>query len=157
MAFIAGGYTATWNALPLGQIEDGIQLDFTLGAEEIRGDNYGDTVQDGVFRGGDCFLTATFLEWDLIQTSKALWYWSTTFGKIDDGFIGRLMSTFAKVLVLTKVTGPSASPTTLTANLAVLAPRFNVNTLLAPRLRRVPIRFQLLPFATAGPINQFFV
>lgn len=155
MAFIAGGYTATWNALPLGQIEDGFNLDFSLSAEDIRGDNFGDTVQDGVFRGGDMFLTATLLEYDLVNTSKVLWPWSATnFGKIDAGFIGRLMSTFAKVLILTKVTGPSSSPTTITCNTAVIAPRFNVNMLLAPRLKRVPIRLQFLPFVDSG--NTYF-
>lgn len=147
----------------MGQIEDGIQIDYSLGMEDIRGDNYGDTVQDGVFRGGDCFFTMTFLEWDTVATSLLFWPWSATaIGKIDDGMIGRLMSTFAKVLLLDKVSGPSASPNSITVGKAVLAPRFNVSWLLAPRLKRVPVRFQALPYNTIpGPpptgTNQFFL
>lgn len=163
MPFVAGGYTVKWNSVLMGQIEDGINIDYSLGGEEIRGDNYGDTVQDIVFRGGDCFFTMTFLEWDTVATSLLLWPWSATaIGKIDDGYIGRLMSTFAKVLLLEKVTGPSQSPASITVGKAVLAPRFNVNQLLAPRLKRLPIRFQALPYNTIpGPPptgnNVFFV
>lgn len=155
MAFLAGGYTVTYNASSLGQIEDGINIEQMLGGEPIRGDNFGDTIQDFVFRGGDVFVDLIMTEWNAAGALGAFWYWSTTWGKMDDGKIGTLATSLASALVLTKVAGPNASPTSLTANKAILAPGYPVRHLFAPRLRRVPLRLQLLPYPVST-VNQFF-
>lgn len=156
MSFIAGGYAVLLGGSTVGQIQDGCLLEQTLNGEPIRGDNYGDTIQDFVFRGGDVFMNMVLTEYNATAAKTAFWPWSTTWGKIDDGVIGKLGTALAAVLLLTAVSGPSAAsaPATFTANKAILAPGFPVQMLFAPRLRTVPIRLQLLPYNETT--NQFF-
>lgn len=59
---------------------------------------------------------------------------------------GDIVPGAASALVATKISGPNAAPTSLTAKIAVLTPGFNVDLLFAPRLRRVPISFMCLPW-----------
>lgn len=170
--FVSGAYTATFNfqgagALQLGQTEDSFELEFSLNGDPIRGDNLGDTVQDVVNRGGDCFLSAVFIEWDKALATRLFWTPSATFGRYDAGFIGTLAGAHHNseatprstgVLTLTRVlTVTHSTPQTLTANYAMLAPGFPIRTLFGPRLRRVPLRLQLLPYPTGTPYAyQFF-
>jgi hypothetical protein len=174
MTFVTGAYTATYNfqstgALPIGQTEDSFELEFSLNGDPIRGDNLGDTVQDVINRGGDCFLSMVLIDWDHALTSRIFWTPSATFGKYDIGYIGTLAagqnpaSTTPRstgVLTLTRVlTVTHSTPVTLTAYYAMLAPGFPVRTLLGPRLRRVPLRMQLLPekVSPGAPEYRFFV
>jgi hypothetical protein len=164
--FVSGAYTATYNfqgagALALGQTEDSFELEFSLNGDPVRGDNLGDSVQDFVNRGGDCFLSTVLIEWDKALATRLFWTPSATLGQYDAGFIGTLAGGHhnsegtprsAGVLTLTRVLNVTHStPVTLTANYAMLAPGFPIRTLLGPRLRRVPIRMQLLPFPTGTP------
>jgi hypothetical protein len=50
------------------------------------------------------------------------------------------------VLYLEAYTGTNAVPTKLQANGAIIPPEFPIRTVLASRARKVPIRFQLLPY-----------
>lgn len=154
--FVAGAYTVTLGGTTIGQVEDGIRLRYSTSVESIRGDNYGDTVQDGVFRGLSDFmyLDMVLTEYNLALAQSAFWYWSATFGTIADGTVGKLLTALAQALVMTKVSGPNAVPTSLTANLAILAPGNSVELLFAPRLRRVPLSLVLLPFNSST--NKFF-
>ncbi|OGT57668.1 MAG: hypothetical protein A3E01_02720 [Gammaproteobacteria bacterium RIFCSPHIGHO2_12_FULL_63_22] len=144
MSFIAGAYTVTYNALALGQARDGYRLRVSPAVEEITGDNYGDTVQDGVYRGGSCFLQMDLLEYNAAAIQTAMWPYGT-FGTL--GVIGRLQTALAKQIVMTAVAGtPAAStPATVTFARAILAPGQQTELLFAPRLRIVPIMFQILP------------
>lgn len=155
--FIAGAYLPTFDGSTLGQVEDGISLDYSFASDEIKGDNLGDTTQDDVFRGlaGAMFLEMTLTEFNAAGVLAAFWPWSATWGRIDTGIVGQLGTGLAKSLVLTKVSGPNATPTTLTALKAVLAPGYPIRLLFAPRLRRVPLRLKLYPY-TASSVNQFF-
>lgn len=157
MSFIAGGYTVTLGGSTVGQIQDGIMLEQTLNGEPVRGDTFGDTIQDFVFRGGDVFMNMVLLEYDATSAKTAFWPWSTTWGRITSGIVGKLGTAMAAALVLTAVAGTSAAtaPATLTANKAILAPGFPVQMLFAPRLRSIPIRLQLLPYNATN--DQFFV
>lgn len=157
-SFIAGGYTATYAGAALGIIEDGFELEFTgVSGDPVKGDNMGDVTQAIVLRGGgDVFLSFTMIQADSAGVSGLIWPASATFGKLDAGFVGKVAGenngsvSNAAALVLTKVSGPNASPTTLTASSAILAPSFPVRQLLAPRLKRNPVRIQLLPFTSSG-------
>ena len=98
MAFVAGAYTATWgdpgDSFPLGTTEDGFDLEMNFSSEEIIGDNLGDSVQDIVYRGGNCFISCVLEEWNTIiltmfdSTRGNTGGWNGTFG--DVGVIGRL-------------------------------------------------------------------
>lgn len=147
MAFIAGQYLVTYGGNSLGQIEDGIELEYTFSDEDIRGDNLGDSIQDAVIRGGDCFANFTMLEWNAAGALAAFWPIAAVFGKI--GRVGRLKTSLSAALVLTAVAGTTAAgtPATLSASRAVLPRGFPVRQLFAPRLRRVPMRMQFLPYS----------
>jgi len=146
MTFIAGPYTATLNAMTIGIIEDGFDLENTAdGKDLITGDNLGGSVQDGVYRGGQAFCSFTLLEPDLTQVKAALWPYAAE-GVV--GQVGRLDTNIAVALVLTAVAGTTAAtePATLTADLAILAENFPIRRLMASRARRIPMRLRLYPF-----------
>jgi hypothetical protein len=152
MSFISGPYTLTYGASPLGIIEDAASLEITPSEDGIQGDNYGDSIQDGVYRGGNCYLDLVLQEYNAAGALSAFWPFHATFGHM--GQVGTLKSSFAAALVLTAVSGtPAASaPATLTANKAVLAPNFPLRLLFGSRLRNVPLRFQFLPYlVTSAP------
>lgn len=163
MTLIAGPYTVTYNSQVLGIIEDAWSLEITPSVDSIQGDNLGDSVQDGVYRGGNCFLDFVLQEFDAAAARLAFWPYNSIFG--DVGQVGTLQSSFAKTLVLTAVAGTTAfteGPKTITStDNCVLAANFPIRMLFGSRLRSVPIRFQLLPYdhthsgGTAQPV--FFV
>lgn len=156
MGFIAGGYSLTLAGSTLGQIENGIEFEWVQGGETISGDSLGDTAQDGVYRGGNLFANFTLLEYNATSALAAFWPYSGTFGRV--GTMGALFSTKMAALVgtlLTALQGGSVTPTTITASKALLAPDYPVKMLFAPRLRRVPLRFQLFPYDSAGNYVHF--
>lgn len=160
MSFIAGGYTCSFDGDTVGQIEDGIEFEWVFNGEVIKGDNLGDSMQDGVYRGGDCFCSMTLTEYDQAKLLKAIWPWSpagagaANFGRV--GTVGVLATSAARTLILTKVIGPNASPTSITCTAngttggAILPFGFPIRLLLAPRLRRIPLRLQLLPYSSGS-------
>lgn len=155
---IAGHYNATYNAVGVGYTEAGFELEQTLKQEVVdESDAYGGSTIDYVYRGGDCFL-----QWDA-KVYKAgsyapFWPWGTLGVMATSAApIGRLASLVAQAMVLTATanTPAAASPATLTASKAILAPNFNGRLLYNSKLRRVPARLQLLPSEAAGTITWF--
>jgi len=163
MSFIAGDYTVTYNDVDIGVVEDGFELEFTQAYEDVRGDNLGDTLQDGIFRGYNATISAILLEANNAALRQAVWPFYTTAGNLTDwgviGTLGVLATSKAKALVLTKIAGNPAAdadcPKTLTASKAILARDFPVRLLFANRLRRIPIRFQLFAYQTDS-VNRLF-
>lgn len=145
MGVIAGPYTVTHNAVSLGTlIEEGFNIEFTAEKELVTADNLGASVQDGVHRGGQCFISFTMMEYDQAQVKLALW----PYGAVGNfGQVGRLDSNIISQIVLTAVAGTpaAAEPATLTIPRAILAENFNVNLLFATRARKIPIRLRCLP------------
>lgn len=159
MGFIAGPYTVTYNAKALGIVEDAPALEFTNSVDRITGDNLGDSLQDGVYRGGNCFIDMVLQEFNAAGALEAFWPWSDDAGEV--GIIGKLLNDFDAALVLTAVAGTSAAAvggwSPFTATHAVLAPGFPIRLLFGSRLRNVPIRFQLLPYDSGGGNNVWFI
>ncbi len=166
MTFIAGPYTSTWTpptgaALSLGITEDGFDLEWVMHGEIIKGDNMGDSIQDGVYRGGDAFISLTSEEFDAAglygasgTIAQAFNPASATFGR--HGQAGVLFSALAGILVLTRVSASTtASPVSITANKAILANEYVIRTKLASRLRKVPLRFLLLPYTVSSNVVWF--
>ncbi len=167
MTFIAGPYTMTWTppsgtAQALGILQDGFELEWMMHAELIKGDNLGDTVQDGVYRGGDMFVNCVCEEFD----AAALYGGHATRTQIFNpananfgrhGQAGVLLSALAGVLILARVSASTgATPTTITADRAILANGHVIRAKFASRLRVIPMRFQLLPY-TASSNTVWFV
>ncbi len=147
MAFIAGPYTATWNALACGQLASGFTLSHKFFKRLITGDNFAEAPQDSVYRGAEMHVDFTCIAFDAAAIQTLMWPVSAT--RWDMGQVGRtdVGSAIAKSLILTAVAGTpaAATPATLTALLSILAENFPVNILLAPDLREVPLKLRIYP------------
>lgn len=158
MGFIAGPYSFSYNSVDLGQT-DGLYLFHSFSNEPITGDSLGDTIQDGVYRGGNCFVGINLIEasLDVAGLIACIWPVHATFGTI--GQVGRLAkgSSLAKAIQLTAVTGTPAAtkPAKINATYAIIRPGMEVAINLAPRLRRIPLVFQLLPYDDSGTTRWF--
>lgn len=151
--FIAGRYSSTWNSVAMGIMENGYDVSYDPKQELInRSDQYGDTLLDMVYRGGDWSMQCDTLEWMAGVTGPAFPF-GTALGVL--GTIGRLCSDIAAALVLTATAGTpaAAAPATLTASKAILAANANPRIILNSVLRKVPIRFTFLPYDAAGTIK----
>ncbi len=155
MPFVAGPYTATYRGTILGITERGWELEHTWFGEPVIGDNLGDSIQDHVYRGGNCFWSAILSEWDRTQARTAFWPYNALLG--ESGQVGRMdtdvMTTLGGTggLVLTAVPGTRADvagasgPKTVTMTYAVIAKNFPIRTLFAAAHRKVGIRMQSYP------------
>lgn len=143
MSFIAGAYTATYDASALGQLQDGLRLEFSFFKKIITGDNFADTPQDAIYRGSQAFIQFICLEYNAAAVLKAIWPYGTVLLNMATK-VGNLDSAQAKSLVLTSTanTPAATAPATLTLPRSILAPNYPINLLFAPDLRTVPLRKQ---------------
>lgn len=155
---IGGRYSATLNAVSLGITDEGYRLFKALKQEEIAGsDAYGDALLDYFYRGGDVTIQADSKEYAAGATN-AFWQWGAIGQMTGTGSpIGRLASAVAQALVLTSTpaTPAAATPATLTAPNAVLAPGQNGSLLFNSKLRRVPIFLAALPYTSGSSVLWF--
>lgn len=150
-SFIAGAYTGTLNSVALGICDEGYELQVEMHQETInQTDIFGDTMIDWVYRGMDFFLQAEFMEYKAGPVAASFPYGALGV----QGVIGRLASDIATSLVLTATTGTpaAATPATLTASKAILAPNWSSRASFHSRLRRLPVRFSLLAFDSGGGV-----
>ena len=167
--FSFGPYTATYSpntnaagsgagAVDLGLVEGVRRLRRAPAAKMLQSDYYGPgTDIEGIFQGGNCFLSMVFKEWKAIN-KYAIWPYATDIGAV--GQVGRQLTDLAGILVLTAVNGTLAAsngPVTITANLAIIAPNTDVEILLGTDARDIPVTFQLLPYNASGTVRWFSV
>lgn len=150
MGFIAGQYTCTFDTSALGQTaNDSLRVTHQLFRQLIRGDSFGQTVQEAINQGADMGVVMRLMEFNAAGASKAFWPLSATLWSM--GVIGRLDSagSLAKSLVLTAIAGtPAAStPASMTFAKASLKENFPVDILFSPSLREVPLSFRIYPDA----------
>lgn len=161
MTFISGPYSATWTppgstAKALGILQDGFELEWMMHAEIIKGDNMGDSIQDGVYRGGDTYINCVCEEFDAAAlygghatTTQIFNPANANFGR--HGQAGVLLSALAGELILTRVSASTgATPSVLTASKAILANGHVIRAKMASRLKVIPMRFLLLPYAVSS-------
>lgn len=151
--FIAGAYTATYNAVDTGVTKQGYDLSQSAKAEMIdETDVYGRSTIDWVYRGGDAFLQFSSRAYKAGSVTPFWPYGALGVISTTAAPIGRLASNIAAAMVLTATanTPAAAAPASLTANLSLLAPNFDARILFDSRLREVPVRLQLLPFSSSG-------
>lgn len=162
--FSSGPYVATYDrptgtgAVSIGLVEGPRALQRVNEVQDMRTDLFGATVIDGVYRGGQCFVSMIFKEWN-DNTKDALWPYDSDFGGHGDP-VGRLQSDIAGVLLLTAVPGTPAAedhgPLTLSFPLAILAPQNNISVSLGSVERNVPILFRCYPdgvVSAGGGVN----
>lgn len=172
-AFVAGRYFNSFASIDTGISDNGIAIQQESRWETIEAsDNYGDSIIDGVYRGGNFYL-----EYDCKAFKQGsmnpFWPWGgqgSIGGVAGNGFgvmqyyapvaggagglfpLGRLASTVSQPTVLTALQNTAyATPgalvvNTLTAAQSILAPNFPARLLFHTRLRQVPIRLLALPY-----------
>lgn len=153
--FVAGRYSQSYNAVDVGITDEGIRLRQGSSWENIEiSDAYGDSLIDGIYRGGNCTLMYDSKEFKAGAITP-FWPWGAlgvlhTSG-VGGAPVGRRASDVAAATVLTATTG---SPTavagalaiaTLTSPKSILAPNSPAEFLFNTRLRKVPIMLALLP------------
>lgn len=157
--FIAGRYSAAWSASDVGYTAEGYTIEMSYLSEALdKTDAWGDTMIDGVYRGGNCFCQYRSKEYKsgaygpLVGMGAAIGRVAATATPI-----GTLLSAMGLAFVLTSTaaTPAVATPATLTATLAILAPNYPVSLLYDSRLREVPIRLQFLPALSSGTLTWF--
>lgn len=153
----AGRYSATYNSVDVGITQTGYELSLESKWQEITPtDAFGDSIIDGVFRGGNCYCQFEGMAYKAGAITP-FWPWgalgilATTAAPI-----GRLASDVASAFVLTATAATPAAtiPATLTASKAILAPNNPAKLLFDSRLRTVPIRLQFLPYLSTD--HKFF-
>lgn len=157
--FIAGRFSATWSASDVGYTAEGYTIEQTYLSEALdKTDAWGDTMIDGVYRGGNCFCQYRSKEYKtgafgpLVGMGAAIGQIAATATPI-----GRLLTAMSQAFVLTATanTPAAATPATLTATQAILAPNYPVSLLYDSRVRDVPIRLQFLPALATGTLSWF--
>lgn len=151
MTFIAGRYTATWNALACGQTADGLRLNWSFFKQLITGDAWAQTPQDAVYQGMEMSLAMRLIEYD----SAAVATIANPYASVHTiGLVGRcdVASTLAKQIVMTDVDGTTAAtkPATITIPLTAIKEGFPIELLYAPALREVPIQLRCYPNQSTG-------
>lgn len=141
MTFIAGPYQGTYKGLALGQFDDGFELEYGAKVEDIISDIF-PSREDGVYRGISVMVRAILNEPNAAGVQSLTWPWSNTYGA--SGSTGRLLTSMAGPLVLTKCSGTTAIPTSLTIIRAVIwsdmiTSRYNSNQ------RKIPVVIAGLP------------
>lgn len=147
--FGIGQYTAAISSTDLGlTTSEGWKLRYRPAKKKINDTNlYGDTLIDGIYLGMEGVqLMTTFKEWKAGMLGTLWPYGAAAFdGTL--GTIGVLDSSLASTIVLTAVTGTPAAtngPVTLTCHQCILSPDNDIEVLLAPDERNVPVLFDLL-------------
>lgn len=158
---ISGPYVGTWNALPMGTMnDDGFELACTIQGQEIReSDAFGMTLVEGIYRGQNWRCRIRGLEWDKTGLLTLL----QMFGQSGAArtltpvltSIGDRWTKFCKSLVLTSILGdPPSFPTSITAVNAGFAPNSQTPFNLTSKMREMPIEMVFLPYqASIGSVT----
>lgn len=144
--FIVGAYTGTLSSVALGITEEGFEVQWEPKVDLInKSDVFGDALLDMIYRGCDWFVQSEFKEYKAGPLAASLPWGAGVLGV--QGIIGRLASNVGTALVLTSTAGTPAvaTPATLTAASAILAPNSNPRAQFNSRLRTLPVRMVALP------------
>lgn len=154
--FAWGPYTATYNNkaaggnVDMGLVEGVRRFQQTAEGTDVRSDQFGETVIDGIYQGGNMFCLTTFKLWKFTVheadgTQDYLWPFAAMGAS---GVHGRSMVDIAGSLVLTAVVGTTAAtygPDIRTASLACYSPKHTSEHILGSAERDVLIVFRLYP------------
>jgi len=158
--FVAGHYTAAFtggaanpaSSLDIGTTETGFSMRYANYREDIRIDDYGDTIVDGIFRGFNCYLNFELVKWvddidQILQPHYAAADVVTAFGDIG-GYVGWDWQSLAGSLVLTPVANINANLKTYTYHVVIPEADHGAWNF-SSRLRRSRCNFLCLPDITS--------
>jgi len=147
-SFVAGHYNITWNALALGTTEQGLTITPAYNKEEIRVDDFGDVVADGIYRGYNLRISFELLEWTKAGRQALQFPFDSTLGTLD-GIGKTLAGSFAHPLICTPVSNINAANKIYTFPLTIPDGdhgAWNLNT----KVRRVRCNLLVLPNLANG-------
>lgn len=150
---IAGPYTGTYNAVDVGFTLDGFKYSNDYAAEMInQTDLFGEMLIDMIYRGGNARLSYTSRSYKAGSIGP-FWPWGALYTMFTTAApIARTARSVAQAFVLTSVanTPAAATPATLTATKAILAPNTQGELLFDSKIRQVPVSLLLLPYEGAS-------
>lgn len=141
MTFVAGAYTATWNAASIGATENGFTVENENHIQPITIDEFGDSIVDGVNQGTSVTVRLDFVEYTLIKVAMTA---SHVIGAPKTN-VGKTMVSLAQPLVLTPVAGTPAATDGGTWTFHKCVVEGNVDVLLSSKHRKGPITFRCYP------------
>lgn len=145
-SFVASRYTGSYNGADVGITEDGFELTSSSSQELINmSDAYGDSVIDGVYRGGNHFLDFTCLSYT--KGIPPYWPWAA-FGAM--GLVGRMASDNARPMSISSVLAGANVPLSLSTTYSLLRENLDRRLIFSSKLRKVPIGLRLLPYILNG-------
>lgn len=148
---IAGPYTHAFNAYNLGETKEGARLIQTVSKEAVRGDRYGDSILDSVYRGGNIQLAADGIEYS--KALNAFWPYAQV-GQM--GLVGRMdvASGIYSPYVMTAVPGTTAAaaPGSVTGATATIDENWRGELMFSSRLRTVPIMMRFYPYLVGNNV-----
>lgn len=158
--FVAGHYTVTIanssgaSPLSIGTTEQGFRMTPRINGEEIRIDDFGDSVVDGIYRGYNILINCSLSQWGAAGRQRAQFVFDEVVGTL--GTVGLIGQTwvgggFARQIVFTPVSGINSNNKIYTFPLCI--PQgdhggFELNT----RLRRINMNWLALVNATTGVV-----
>ena len=156
--YVSGTYLATIRfdfdsaAYDLGTTDDGFEIEITHSVADITTDGGGDTVVNGIYRGGNCFVNTTFLEFHELGVQRLRRAYSNMVNLTGaEGTIGTIGCTvrdqYAFELLLTRQSPANATNSFLYYKFAdcIMDPNFPVRWSLQSRLWTMPMRFRSYP------------
>lgn len=156
--FIAGRYSATYDAVDVGITRAGYRLLQSVFYENIEEtDVYARTLIDMIYQGGNCSMVYMAREYKP-GSVLPFWPYGGGFGALMSATlpIARRASDAADAFVLTSTanTPAAATPASLTCTYAILAPGQR-ETLFNSQTRELPTELQLLPYDVSGVVRWF--
>lgn len=158
---IAGPYNGAYNSQTVGLTEGGMQVRFRPEKQLVNKSHlYGDTILDSIYTGMNAMLTFRCIEFAKAIAYGMAWpFGAQNSGNVPvQGYLGKVGmmdvgSNLTKAMILTAVAGTTAAaaPASLTASKSILAENADIDYMLAPVQRTVPIALRLYPYTTTNP------
>lgn len=149
--FVAGHFSATFDAADMGTTEKGFQFRPVYHREDIKIDDFGDTIVDGIWRGYNLRMNCQLSEWAAAARERLQFLFdyvdAGTIGTIQ--LIGQTLTKFAKQMVMTPIAGINSNLQTWTFPLVVPDTdhgAWNKST----TLKRVDVNTVVLPNRSTG-------
>lgn len=169
MSFIAGPFSATVLSFDgstsygsIGVVEKGFNLTEVQEGEPIQGDNLGKSDQDGVYQGGNCFLSFVASEVNNAPLNRLLYPQDSAGGTLANrgivGYPGELWSFQAYRITMTALyatTGAFSFEKNYYIYAARLANRHALEKLLMAGHRKLPVRLQCFPVSVSS-VNRWY-
>lgn len=160
---IAGRYSATYNSVDVGiTAEPGYKLSFTYDLENVEktdawASNVIEQIYLGVSRMSLDFISKEYKAGPLTSVSPFTSWAPTGAQTFSSGLVGRRATDLALACVMTSTAStPAAStPATMTFTYAIMHEGVPVDLLFGPRVRNVPVRYRILPYANSGAATYF--